>query len=51
VDGLKKSAVSQFFTISHNTIDLWLKRKAANGDWVVTWLEIDINNSVQKNGM
>ena len=32
VDGLKKSAVSQFFNLSRNTIDLWLKRKAATGD-------------------
>ena len=32
VDGLKKSAVSQFFNISCNIIDLWLKRKAATSD-------------------
>jgi transposase len=32
LDGLKKSEVSQLFHISRNTIDLWLKRKAATGD-------------------
>ncbi|XHX75882.1 MAG: helix-turn-helix domain-containing protein [Stenomitos frigidus ULC029] len=32
LDGLKKSEVSQRFHISRNTIDLWLKRKAATGD-------------------
>ena len=32
LDGFKKSEVSQFFNISRNTIDLWLKRKAATGD-------------------
>lgn len=32
LDGFKKSEVSQCFNISRNTIDLWLKRKAATGD-------------------
>ena len=32
LDGFKKSEVSQFFNISRNTIDLWLKRKAATGN-------------------
>lgn len=32
LDGLKKSEVSQLFHISRNTLDLWLKRKAATGD-------------------
>lgn len=32
VNGLKKSTVSQVFNISRNTLDLWLKRKAATGD-------------------
>jgi transposase len=32
LDGFKKSEVSQLFNISRNTIDLWLKRKAATGD-------------------
>jgi transposase len=32
LDGFKKSEVSQLFHISRNTIDLWLKRKAATGD-------------------
>lgn len=33
LDGLKKSEVSELFNISRNTIDLWLKRKAATGDF------------------
>jgi transposase len=32
LDGFKKSEVSQLFNISRNTVDLWLKRKAATGD-------------------
>lgn len=32
LDGFKKSEVSQLFNLSRNTIDLWLKRKAATGD-------------------
>ncbi len=32
LDGFKKSEVSQLFNISRNTIDLWLKRKAATSD-------------------
>jgi transposase len=32
LEGFKKSEVSQFFNISRNTIDLWLKRKATTGD-------------------
>lgn len=32
LDGFKKREVSQLFHISRNTIDLWLKRKAATGD-------------------
>lgn len=35
LDGFKKSEVSQLFHISRNTIDLWLKRKAATGDVAV----------------
>jgi transposase len=31
LDGLKKNEVSALFQISRNTIDLWLKRKAATG--------------------
>ena len=31
LDGLKKSEASALFQISRNTIDLWLKRKAATG--------------------
>jgi transposase len=30
-DGYRKSHVSQLFNISRNTIDLWLKRRAATG--------------------
>ncbi len=32
-DGLKKSEASQLFNISHNTIDLWLKRLEETGDY------------------
>ncbi len=32
-DGLKKSEASQLFSISRNTIDLWLKRQAETGDF------------------
>jgi len=32
LNGLKKSEVSQLFPISRNTLDLWLKRKAATGN-------------------
>jgi transposase len=31
LDGRKKCEVSEFFNISRNTIDLWLKRKAQTG--------------------
>jgi transposase len=31
LDGRKKCEVSDFFNISRNTIDLWLKRKAQTG--------------------
>jgi transposase len=31
LDGMKKSEVSAIFGISRNTIDLWLKQKAATG--------------------
>ena len=31
LDGMKKSEASAVFGISRNTIDLWLKRKAATG--------------------
>lgn len=31
LDGLKKSEASQLFHVSRNTIDLWLKRRAATG--------------------
>jgi transposase len=31
LDGLKKSEASVLFQISRNTIDLWLKRRAATG--------------------
>ena len=30
--GLRKSDASRLFQISRNTIDLWLKRRAATGD-------------------
>lgn len=33
LNGMKKSEVSQLFGISRNTIDLWLKRKKATGDF------------------
>ncbi len=33
LDGRKKCEVSEFFNISRNTIDLWLKRKAQTGDF------------------
>ena len=32
LDGLKKQEASELFNISHNTINLWLKRKAETGD-------------------
>ena len=35
-DGMKKSEASVVFQISRNTIDLWLKRKAATGCLVPT---------------
>ena len=31
LDGMRKSEASRVFGISRNTIDLWLKRKAATG--------------------
>lgn len=31
LDGMKKSEASAIFGLSRNTIDLWLKRKAATG--------------------
>ena len=33
LDGLKKSEASELFHLSRNTIDQWLKRKAATGDY------------------
>lgn len=33
LDGMKKSEAAQVFQISRNTIDLWLKRRAATGDY------------------
>lgn len=33
LDGMKKSEACQMFNISRNTIDLWLKRQAATGDF------------------
>lgn len=33
LDGMKKSEAAQVFQLSRNTIDLWLKRKAQNGDY------------------
>lgn len=33
LDGLKKSEASEIFHLSRNTIDQWLKRKAATGDY------------------
>lgn len=32
LDGLKKSAASELFNISRNTINLWCQRKAETGD-------------------
>ncbi len=32
-DGMKKSEAAQVFQLSRNTIDLWLKRQAATGDY------------------
>lgn len=32
LDGYKKSAVSEMFHISRNTINLWCQRKSATGD-------------------
>jgi len=32
LDGLKKQEASELFNISHNTINLWLKRQAETGD-------------------
>lgn len=32
LDGRKKCEVAEFFNISRNTINLWLKRKAETGD-------------------
>jgi transposase len=29
---MKKSEAAQVFQISHNTVDLWLKRQAKTGD-------------------
>ena len=33
LDGLKKSEAAQIFQISRNTIDLWIKRREATGDY------------------
>jgi transposase len=33
LDGMKKSEASEVFHISRNTINLWLQRKAATGDY------------------
>ena len=33
LNGLKKSEASEIFHLSRNTIDPWLKRKAATGDY------------------
>lgn len=33
LDGLKKSEASEMFHLSRNTIDQWLKRKGATGDY------------------
>lgn len=33
LDGLKKSEASQLFNISRNTINLWMQRKAATGEF------------------
>ena len=33
LDGWKKSEVAEIFQISHNRIDLWLKRKQETGDY------------------
>lgn len=33
LDGLKKSEASELFHLSRNTIDQWLQRKAATGDY------------------
>lgn len=33
LDGMRKSEVAQIFQLSRNTIDLWLERQAATGDY------------------
>jgi len=33
LDGMRKSEAAQVFGISRNTINLWLKRQEANGDY------------------
>ncbi len=33
LDGMRKSEAAQIFQLSRNTIDLWLKRQAATGDY------------------
>lgn len=33
LDGLKKSEAAKIFHVSRNTIDLWLKRREATGDY------------------
>lgn len=33
LDGMRTSVAAQVFQISRNTIDLWLKRRAASGDY------------------
>lgn len=44
LDGMRKSEASLVFQISRNTIDLWLKRKAATGGLAPT----RVANSVRK---
>jgi transposase len=33
LDGMRKSEAAQIFQLSRNTIDLWLERQAATGDY------------------
>jgi transposase len=45
LDGLKKCEASQLFSISRNTINLWLQRKAETGD-----VKPKVRKASQQNG-
>jgi len=39
LDGMKKSEAAQVFQLSRDTIDLWLKRQKATGDYHIKTLD------------